>query len=754
MHKHVTNCLHCNSPNPPNERFCCSGCKFVYNLLKENNLSSFYKIKQNDPNADNQLPIKEVTTSYSYLDDQKEERLSFYLEGVHCSACIWLIEKLDIINPDVDHVSLNFGTSVVTIKKKKEGTFSSIATTLAQLGYPPHLLDDQETAQLRKKETIGTLLKIGLSGACMGNIMLFTIPSYAGLTGPLETVFSFISGLTFLPILFFTTTPFYQGAWKGVRQRKFNIDMTVSIAFLLGGALSYLNLFLASGELYFDSLSMFCFLLLSSRYFYKKAFESFNTDDLKYSAFIPKTVNVDGRDISVASLKKDHLISIQSESIIPVDGVLDSESAIIDAHILNGESTPITIKKGESLYAGMKNVGTEISLRVTAIGQQTRLGKLLTTIQSYSKPRVIQLADRLAKLLLICILLLALYVAITQGADGMNTILALIILGCPCALSLAMPLTFLHAIKAAADKGICIKNPDIFEKVNRVDTVFLDKTGTLTEGQMSLSSEPPPSLFYRQLIYSMEKDIQHPIATALKRAFYTDTPLDLDQITSHVGKGVSASYESKTYWLMSHSPTSQKADSIMTSIGLFENDRCLHSLELSDQLLPDGKSSISWLKDHHIRPILLSGDQEHAVKHVAKRLGIDDYHASCSPEQKRDLCSTHPFHIMIGDGANDALSLSQAYISIAVRGALDISLNVSDIYFRNPGIKSLPYFITLSRHTNRLVKINYAIAFLFNTIGVTLVLVDKVTPLVAAILMPLSSVSIYLISKYTYTKSS
>ncbi|MBT5954588.1 heavy metal translocating P-type ATPase [bacterium] len=825
----VISCLHCGLPCPDfktspltkivskkGTQFCCLGCETVYSILKESNLTNFYKIKEKLPLQTEEPATRSKTYQtqtkhdYDYLDnadylkkhcpDLSKKSLCFYVPAIHCAACIWLIERLPLLYTGVASVSINFGQSTVTVFLTESGLFSEAAFALHQIGYQP--FPDSISKQIRHKKNRTTLLRIGISGAVAANIMIFSVAIYSGVEGYFLHLFNVISGFLFLPSLLYSARPFFKSAYFSIKQLQFNIDIPVSVAIILGSSISYSHLFYQRGDLYFDSLSVFIFLLLSSRHIYQQQFLANDVDQNRLSAFLPKTCLKLNNPFSkipsskttttllTESLTTNDCILVLEDTIIPVDGKCQNKTCIIDNQIFSGESDPIHYKQGDSLFAGMKNVGPDLILTVSSIGHKTRLGQLIEKSKSLQQPKLATLSHSLSKLLFIVLFLCIGWTILIDGilkgslSETLNIVLALTIIACPCALALSTPLIYTMSLRFASSKGIFIKTPAIFERLAIANPFFFDKTGTLTLGQFEVNNAhwlcDKDLISKKKLVYSIIKQLEfnnsHPVAKALVR--FTNTQIgtqdshDIIEVKNITAfhSGVEGIYENNRYVIKPfslddtgpsshaeysdintsrHTQTSYpdiNSKSIETTIGLYKNDNCVLWFELGDTLHTSTSPVLHKLKDQGKQINLLSGDQKKAVEKVGNHLPFNSLYYEKTPEQKLEVISKHPTSCMIGDGANDSAALSKAYVSIAVQGSIEMALSVSDVYFTVSGLNSLPVLLSIAKQTQRFTYATLIISLIYNSVGIILAVLGFITPLIAAFFMPLSSATVLILA--------
>lgn len=798
MSEHVKiseNCDHCGeliiSPhqfilNGNIKRFCCSGCETVYQILNNNGLTDYYELKKSSPVKSS--PIHKSDESYEYLDHQEfldkyatcnsnERKLDFFLEGVHCVACLWLIENLPKVSRGVINAKLNMQKSIVSITINNEGSFSNAAKQLALFGYKPHpVLNKADVEEFQKKEDRKMLIKIAVAFASAGNIMLLAFSIYSGASSWFTSQFNLYSLILFLPILLYSASPFYSSAYNALKNKQLNIDIPIVVALFLGTISGLVSIFTNYQHIYFDSLSTLVFLLLSARFLLKKSQQrSLDAVDIA-SFFTSKTAhkwNEENKlfeDIHSQFLKQYDLIKVKQGEMIPVDGIVIDGHSSVNNSLLTGESIPSKIAKNDYVYSGTINIDQDITVQVLNINEQTRLGKILTSVENgwNQKSDIVTMTEMVAKNFVFIIFTIALitlvsvYLITGNIEDSFTRAFTLIIITCPCALGLTTPLALSLTLGKLAKMGIIVKSEKIIEKLYNAKNIFIDKTGTLTNGKFTVSNlnnyngEIWDNL---SLIYNLEKKSKHPIALALQEYVESEflknglqiNVYKLDDYLEIPGIGVSALIENINYSIKS---SKNEKNNSQTCIALYKTDKPILEIYLEDQLREDSYEAINQLNKFGISPKILSGDALGPVKHIATKLNLlkSNYYYRVSPEDKSKIVESSNKAIMLGDGANDAIALSKAYVGIAVKGSAEISLRAADIYLSQNGIKNVISVIAASRETIKIIKRNIIFSILYNIIGSYLAISGQITPLIAAILMPLSSITV-LISTLVATKN-
>ncbi|KHD88452.1 MAG: cation-transporting ATPase [Bdellovibrio sp. ArHS] len=718
--------------------------------------------------------VTKAANPYAYLDqkdfkdiyrhnDQSEFDYLFYAEGLHCSSCVHLLENLPEFYPGVETARVNFAQSTVAVKVKPEASLAQIAYVIKELGYSPSLLSAQDHVTERfKAENRAFLKRIAVAGFCAGNTMLFVIPVYAGLAGGWADVFNWLSFFLFLPILFYSAVPFYRGAWNTLKYKVVNVDLPIVIAMLSGFILSTYSLIRGEGHIYYDSTASFLFFILSARYLLKRVQQThLSSSHLKTFFKNERYIcleNGEERSVPWEHIEKDQILLIQRDQNIPADCELLSPQATVDMSLLNGESLPKVFSQHMTLLAGTRPLEHEIQVKVKDSFAESKLGKLFAQLEhgAAAKSPFVALTDRLAQKLIItvfaiAILFFALYYTINP-TEGFNRALALIVLACPCALAFGSPLAFGLALRKGQRQGLLIKDANILEKILTVQNIFFDKTGTLTEGQLRLSYSEPSSIDedLKRVILSLESASYHPVAFALREA-WSDTKVLCTGVQAEemLGRGVRG-YVNGDYYEVRHLAESTHESEI--GIEVIKNSQSLARLYFSDSLRSDAQASISALQREGKECFLVSGDRKNRTLKVAEICGIRKEHAygELFPEDKKQILDKYSNTCMIGDGANDSLCLKSADVGIAVKGSVDLSLHSADIYLTRGGLTPVLDLFNLAQQTRRVLVRNLSISIVYNIAGGVLALCGFINPMMAAILMPVSSAALILSSLWGF----
>lgn len=682
---------------------------------------------------------------------------SFHTEGMKCIKCIRKVQAVSHEIPSIEHLKIDLGLKKIILRAKSDFDPELFITKVKALGYELKVLSEQDLKDLKAKSS-RSLLEIGVAGFCTGNIMLFSAAEYVG--ADVEAwfkIFPILSGLLFLPVLIFSSVPFFANSYYALRAKKMSIDTPIMLAIFGGSLISYYNLALGRNEVYFDSISMFIFLLLSSRYLIFKIQSRYlspiKVEDVFSDHWVQK-VN-DGRTdrVTITSVNVGDVIEVLGNKFVPLDGELLSPEALIDDSFFSGEFLPKTKSEQDLVFAGSKNLASPIRIRVKKVVHETRLAEIVDKINHSigQKTYITSLADRGANYLVVAVFILSAivlsYFSFFDFHEGINRVLALLVVACPCGLAIVIPLIQTLALKKGLQESILIKQPAILENLSLVDTIFFDKTGTLTSGEIRVSGTQPSELSdsVKAVIYNLEIRSEHPIAKSIRKWTEVQDEIELFEFKETLGSGVSAFYLNNFYELKS------SMDDRQSSVSLFENSRLVATLNLEDTLADGAEDLIEFLTKVKVESYVLSGDlKSHALK-IAHALKIksENVMAGLSPEDKYDFVKdfNRPA-IYIGDGVNDSLAMSECLVSVSMESSANVAFKTSSVHILSKGLSGLKSLFELSACYLYAIKVTILISFVYNFVFAIFALLGLIGPLIAVILMPLSSISLTLLAIY------
>ncbi|MBI4955508.1 MAG: heavy metal translocating P-type ATPase [Myxococcales bacterium] len=789
-----TACAHCADPVPAGlveadaaEQFCCAGCRTVYEVLHTHGLEGYYDVAQ--ASAARPTRARPSRRGYAELDDpallarHAKPRpggllsIELYLEGVHCAACVWVVEKVPLAVPGTAEARLELGRSVVSVTWDPQAVaLSHIARFLDAIGYSPHVFRGASVAALRRKEDRALLVRIGIAGAIAGNVMLLAFALYSGEAGGMAHAdwdwFRWLSlGLT-LPTLLFAGDVFFRGALAALRARTLSLDVPIAVGLAVGFAAGALNTLRGAGEVYFDSLSTLTFLLLVGRFVQRRGLRRAADAAEGLLSMVParaRKVEADGvREVPIEALAAGDVVEVRAGDAVPADGDVTDGASELDVAWLTGEPRPVPVGAGEAVQAGSVNLVAPLAVRVTRTGEETRVGRLLALVHEGLRRRapVVQLADRISVHFVAIVLALAAATVVAwwpvSPARGFTNAIALLIVTCPCALGLATPLAIAAGVGRAAQAGMLIKGGDALERLARPGRIWLDKTGTLTLGKLSLARFVGPAAL-GPLVRALEERSSHPIALALVRGLPpAPRPLAVQDFASTLGGGVEGVVDGRALAVGSPAFASARgavlapelegalAEALAageTPVLVVEAGAVVALVGLSDALRPDAARTVAELRRLGLEVGILSGDHPEAVRAVAARLGIAPEHAlgGASPERKlfvvrRDAARGSV--VMVGDGVNDAAALAAATVGIAVHGGAEAGTAAADIFLTRPGLAPVAALVRGARRTLGVVRRNLVFAVGYNLVGATLAVTGLLDPILAAALMPASSLTV------------
>ena len=733
------------------------------------------------------MPARATKRKYQELDDpafqqqncttneRGQRSVELLLEGVHCSACVWLVERLGRVVPGVVSSRLDLSRNVVALTYSPELTqLSALARGLDSLGYSPHALDGSAASATTARER-ELLLRLGIAGAAAGNVMLMAFALYGGAFSGMEAqyqaLFRWASLGIATPAVFWAGAVFLRGAWAALRTRTPHMDVPVSVGILAGYIGGAVNTLRGQGEIYFDSLCTLIFLLLVGRYLQQTHQRRSRSQSELLLALAPQTARlVDGeseRDVRAAGVPTLAMVSVRAGERIPVDGVVARGQGTVDTSLLTGEPLPVDVDVSDRVYAGTSCQAGELFIRTESAGASTRLGRLMASVETTQRERspIVRLADRVAGYFVVAILALAgltlllwLYLDPSHAID--HTV-ALLVVTCPCALGMATPLGVSVALSRAANAGVLFKGGEYVEALARPGVMVFDKTGTLTAGQPELLAWSGDTSLQPSL-RAMEALSTHPLARSVQRAF-PENRLMVDELEELPQGGLRAKVDGRRLLVGSQALltrelgllpawserfVTEQAQASRTPVLIARDGVVVAAAAFGDALRGDTKASLTALAKLGFRFEILSGDHQTVVDAVARELGVDLAKARGrqSPEAKLKritrLRQQGERVFMIGDGVNDAGAMAAASVGIAVHGGAEAALGAADIFTTRSGLSAVVDAAIGARRALAAIRRGIVISLGYNVVGIALAASGILSPLLAAIMMPLSSISV------------
>jgi len=694
-----------------------------------------------------------------------DSRTAFGIEGMHCANCAASVERTLRGLDGIHSVSVNAATGKARVDwDPARLTLKPIFEAIRKLGFRPVPLAGEVAEAAAIKERRGAFKRIGVAGLGMMQTMMFVYALYASGTHGIDpgiAQYLRIAGMLLTtPVLLYSGMPFYQAAIQDMRRRRIGMDVPVALALTVAFTASVYHTLLGTGEVYYDSVTMFIFLLSLGRF----AEMAVKQRSLSASEALARTVpaeatrvHPDGvtEKVSLARIIPGDRLRIAKGAAVPVDGRLISGAALLDESLLTGESRPVSRHAGDPIAGGAINAGNAIEITCEKPAAQSTLAGIIELLQlaSSEKPRTLAVADRVASWFSFGTLALAFVVAIFWGMvdpqRAMPATLAVLVVSCPCALSLAIPATFAAATSYLARKGLLVVRPDAIERLPRIDSVMMDKTGTLTEGApvatvVNTAGITPNGAL--AIAAALERGSDHPLARAFQP--FADPTILAVEFSEHAGCGVEGIVNNRRWRIgtrefVSGQTGHEEEDALLY---LRSDDGIAATLVIRDKVVADAANSVRELQSQGLNVIIASGDTPEAVRAVATALGVAEYQARMTPQNKLDLVEQTQVNggnvLMVGDGINDAPVLAAAAVSCAMTQGAAIAQAAADLLLLNGSLRSLATGVRVAQHARRIVRQNLAWALVYNLVSVPLAASGLMAPWVAALGMSISSLAV------------
>ncbi len=757
--------------------FCCNGCRSVYQLLRSHDLENYYTYQK----TPGQTP---KSASFDYLDsiEVKEKLIEFSskniqiitltIPSIHCSSCIWILEHLHRLNSGIKKVVVNFNKKNIRIHfNELEISLKHLAELLNKIGYPPHIsLENLE--QKKEFKSNGLIYKIAVSGFAFGNIMFLSFPEYFQDHGvwidQYKSLFRWLSLALSIPVVFYSAQDYFIKALKSIHAKYLTIDVPIALGISILFLRSTVDVILNTGSGFFDSLAGLVFFLLIGVYYQQKtyAFLSFDRD---YKSYFPISVtkindNYKEQQVSVNSIKRGDMLLIRHGELIAVDCTLKKGKAVVDYSFVTGESTEIIKKSGDQLFAGGKQRGGAIEVIALKTIKQSYLTQLWEH-QIFQKPKfkssISKLTNSVSQYFTITIISIALMAFIFwmfyDSSQALNVFTAVLIIACPCALALSAPFTYGHSLRILGQHKFYIKNAETIEKIVHIDTIIFDKTGTLTHSKEAeieyvgetLSSEE------KNILKSTLRNSSHPHSRALYDMLKSQSIYSLDHFEEVLGSGIMGTYKNQHIKVGSAEfiDNKERNKTLQTSVHISANNNYKGQFKFFNKYRANITSLFKALHRSY-NLIVLTGDNDSEREHLKKLLpSKTTLFFNQKPIDKLEYVKHHQNQgskiLMIGDGLNDAGALAQSDVGISLSEDINSFSPACDGILHASRLEKFAYYLRFCKQANSILKFSYFISIIYNVIGLYFAITGQLEPIVAAILMPLSSISIVVFTSIT-----
>jgi len=773
-------CIHCGEDcgkNPvmwDEKPFCCYGCKTVYQILNEKKLDRYYSIADT-PGI--KIESSQLESKYAYLDNEDIQnkildfsdgginKVSFFIPAIHCSSCIWLLENLHTLHEGIIFSSVNFVKKETNITFREDQiTLRELVELLASIHYIPEITLEKTEDQASSKTKKNALLKLGVAGFCFGNIMLFSFPEYLPggelLEKNFKYLFSWLGLILAIPVVIYSGNDYILSAIKGLKKKIINIDVPITLGILTIFIQSSYEIISGNGKGYMDSLAGLVFFLLIGKWYQNKTYQalSFERD---YKSYFPVAVTqiVEGKESSVPieELKAGDIILIRNQELIPADSNILNGDANIDYSFVTGESLPVPKKSGDHVYAGGRQVGSSIELEIEKAVEQSYLTQLWNQDknETINNKGLQNLVNKVSQYFTVIILFIAtfagIYWLINDSSHALNAFTSVLIIACPCALALTIPFTFGSIIRLFGRKGLYLKKTEVIEHLSKINTIVFDKTGTLTHTR-SMHIEFTGnnlSVEEQKMIKSLVRHSTHPVSSAVFDSISSEQYFEVEDFREIPAMGISGYINGQKINIGSETFVKGKKteeEELGTKVFVNINNNIPGFFTIENKYR-NGLEKIIKRLIEKFSMHLLSGDNSSEQKNLLPLFRNKDFlHFNQSPSDKlayiRALKEKGQTVLMVGDGLNDAGALNESDVGITIADDIYHFAPACDAILESKKFEKLDDFILFTSTGMKIVYISFVISFLYNLAGLFFAVQGILSPIIAAILMPVSSVSV------------
>jgi len=786
-------CIHCGNScgkSPvifEGNSFCCSGCSTVFQILHTNDLKQYYHIEpmQGIRIEDEEKPANET---YAFLDLDKFKtkiltfsegdflKVSFFIPEIHCASCIWLLENLHSLNPGIIQSVVNFPKKEINITfRESEISLRKLVELLVSIHYIPeisqHSIDKPSTDKSDKK----LFIKIGIAAFSFMNAMIYHFPQYLPghefLEADIRRMFGWLSVALAIPALTFSASDYFLTAYKSLKKGIISIDLPIALGLIMLFAQSLVEIISGKGIGYIDSLTGLVFFMLIGRWYQSKTYQalSFERD---YKTYFPLAVTqiteTGNQTIALEDLKAGDRILVRNQEIVPADSILISEMANIDYSFVTGESMPVAKTAGDFVFAGGRQIGNAIELTIEKEVQQSYLTQLWNQAENpfTADNKLKTIINRVSQYFTIVVVLIAITSGIfwhfNRPEIALFAFTSVLIIACPCALALTVPFTFGSTMRQFGRKGFYLKNTAVIEHLYKVDTVVFDKTGTITNAQLSdirfigkeLSAEQ------LQMLKSLMFHSSHPLSKTIYNSIEAEELLEVSDFQEIHSLGISGKINGMKLNIGSKyfvSGGKQESENLKTEVWVYLNDSVAGYFQLENEYRSGLGELIQKLRKKH-ELHLLTGDNDAEKTNLVRFFGTEkNLHFNQTPTDKlnyiRNLQQRGKKVLMIGDGLNDAGALNESNVGIVVADNVFNFSPACDAILRSDKFASLDKYLRFTRRSIKIVYTGFLISFMYNLVGLSFAVQGNLTPIVAAILMPISSVSVVVFASFSVSLS-
>ncbi|SDE45957.1 heavy metal translocating P-type ATPase [Cellulophaga baltica] len=780
----TNDCYHCGddcTATPlffDEKTFCCNGCKTVYEIFSSNDLSYYYDLQS----AAGSTP-KAIEGKYDFLDtetiverlteftDNQLQIVNLYIPNIHCSSCIWVLENLNKLNPGVSNSQVDFPKKMLRITYSTEkSSLKAVVLLLAHIGYEPYIsLDDYDN----KKKTIdrSLLYKLGIAGFAFGNVMFLSFPEYFDLSSnktnggdfwlnQYEGLFRWLMFSFSLPVVFYAGKDYFISAYKGLRSKLLNIDVPIALGILVLFVRSTLEIIFDWGPGFFDSLTGLVFFLLLGKFFQQKTY-SFLSFERDYKSYFPIAVtkilpNGKEETTQIHTIKKGDRLLLRNEELIPVDGILITGNGKIDYSFVTGESEPVYKNSGDKIFAGGKQLHGAIEMEALKTVSQSYLTQLWSNavFQEDKTSKFQTITDSIGKRFTIFVLSIAFtataFWLFHDSSKALNVFTAVLIIACPCAIALASPFTLGNILRIFGRNKFYLKDTQTIEQLAQIDTAIFDKTGTITTAKKSTATYEGLELTEEEesLLKNTLRASNHPLSRSLYDLLSAQNIITLDEFEEHVGKGIiGASNNSKIKVGSASFVGRENQNEIENTAVHISSNAAYKGCFIFKNQYREGVSKLFEAMSQSIQLAILSGDNEGEKKRLEALLPkLTPLYFNQKPENKlqfiKSLQEQGKKVMMVGDGLNDAGALAQSNVGIAISENVTIFSPACDGILDATKFEELYSYILASKKAMKIIKWSFVLSLAYNAVGLYFAITGQLEPVIAAILMPLSSISI------------